>query len=105
MADNNTNRLEEVKNLIFGEDIEGYNSQIGEIKKLISENKADLTEKVTEVKNSLLEAIKNAEQTLNNKLETIQQAAQEELDKQKQDYVNKENLSATMSQIAEALKA
>lgn len=108
MEQNNTsqtNRLDEVKQLIFGQEIEHYNGQITELEGKINQNQEALLGKLEEVKTHLSQVISTTEQSMRERLQAIEKATQEELKRQNEANISKQQLSETLQKLSDALKA
>ena len=99
------NKLDEVKDLIFGPDIKNYNEQISELKAKIGENREEVMKKIEEVHSKLMEAIQNTENNLNERLAAVQKATEEELNKQKEAHVSKRAFNDALLKISDTLRA
>ncbi len=99
------NKLDEVKDLIFGPDIKIYNEKISELKSKIGENREEVMKKIEEVHGKLLEAIQNTEKNLNERLIAVQKATEEELNKQKEAHVSKRAFNDALLKISDSLRS
>ncbi|WP_027000353.1 hypothetical protein [Eisenibacter elegans] len=97
------NRLEEVKNLLFGQNIENYEEQIQQIQQNINQSQQVLLAKIEEVKNELLQALKETQTNMGERLKALEEAAQAELERQDKAHVSKQALSASLENISKTL--
>jgi uncharacterized protein YcbK (DUF882 family) len=101
--DTQYNRLDEVKKLIFGEEIKSYNNQLDGLKKQMENYRTEISVKVDEVKIELFNAVETLEQKLIEKINQVQVAAKQDLEAHRQAHVSRQSLSNVFEQISKSL--
>ncbi|MEM9982362.1 MAG: hypothetical protein AAF734_07690, partial [Bacteroidota bacterium] len=101
--DTQYNRLEEVKKLIFGEEIKAYTSELDNLKKQMESYRTEISVKIDEVKIELLKSIESLEQKLIERVAQFQSSAKQEIDIQKRNHVSKASLGNIFEEISKTL--
>lgn len=100
MDNTNTSQLDAVKDIIFGQNIKEYNEQIAKLEAQIQENQANVTKKIEDLKNNLMNAIATTEQNLIGRLEALKEASQQEFGRQDNAHLTQEDFSNALMDIA-----
>jgi len=101
----NPNKLDEVKNIIFGENIKEYDAQLNQLQSVLQQNRSEILNKMEEVRKHLMQTIQVTEQNLIERLKALQDAADEELKRQDKAHVSRQTLSETFNRLANSLEA
>lgn len=99
----NVNKLDEVKELIFGQNIKEYNEKLNLLQSNINDNKLELISKIDEVKSHLMQAIDATEKNMADRMTALHQALEQELNRQEKAHVSRQSMSDVMSKIANAI--
>ncbi|MCS6820982.1 MAG: hypothetical protein NZ551_03850 [Microscillaceae bacterium] len=97
------NKLEEVKNLIFGQEIKDYNEQLRQLRENVAKNRSELLAKVEEVKSHLAMAVQNTEQNLLARIRAVQEATDRELQRQDKAHISRKAFSEFLAKLSEQL--
>lgn len=96
-------KLDEIKKIIFGDEIEAYNSELKKLKTLVDNYRTEISVKIDEVKIEMLRSIEKAEERLLNQIQQIQVAMQQELQNQRQRQVSKSALKQLFDHMSNTL--
>ena len=106
-SDNNQNqtdqRLEAVKELLFGQNVQEYREEFKEIRDQISALDKQLGEKNEKLRSSLSDRIDKLERELNSQLSAMNESIQEKLKSMDDSKVDKKYLASLLTNIAKKL--
>lgn len=100
---NESTKLDEVRKLIFGEEIKTYNSEIDAIKRSLDNYRTEISVKIDEVKIEMLKSIESLEQKMLTRVADFQASARQELEMQRRNTVNRAALSNIFDEISKSL--
>jgi uncharacterized protein YcbK (DUF882 family) len=98
-----SSKLEEIKKIIFGEELETYNSELKKLKNLLDNYRTEMSVKIDEVKIEMLRSIEKSEERLLNQIQQVQAVMQQELQNQRQRQVSKSALKQIFDQMSNTL--
>lgn len=98
-----SSKLNEVKNIIFGDDIQDYDRQISLIRENLNNNRSEMLEKLEEVKNHLLGAIKQTEENLLERIDAVKNATNHELERQDKAHVSRQSFNSSLLKISDSI--
>jgi len=99
----NTNKLDEIKKIIFGEEIRTYNGEIENLRKTIESYRTEISVKIDEVKIELLKSIESVEGRLLDKVLSAQNALRQDLEQHRRNAVTKSTLGNIFEDISKTL--
>ncbi|NER12932.1 fructose 1,6-bisphosphatase [Leptobacterium flavescens] len=109
-TDNNTpqndasSKIEVIKNLIFGENIEAYNSEFDNLKNDILKKKKELESLVEEVKSDLNQTLDNLSTDINIRITELENSLEEKADNLDAAKVDKETLGKLLVDLGEKIR-
>ncbi|MCS6796137.1 MAG: hypothetical protein RMJ97_03725 [Raineya sp.] len=98
-----SSKLEEIKRIIFGEEIRTYNGEIENLRKTVENYRTQISVKVDEVKIELLKSIEAVEARLIEKIIATQNALRVELDQHRRNAIYKSTLGNIFEDISKTL--
>lgn len=98
-----SNKLDEIKKIIFGEEIRTYNGEIENLRKTIENYRTEISVKIDEVKLELLKSIESVESRLLDKVFAAQNALRQDLEQHRRNAVNKNTLGNIFEDISKTL--
>ncbi|GIV39885.1 MAG: hypothetical protein KatS3mg033_1685 [Thermonema sp.] len=102
-AQMSSSKLDEIKKIIFGEELETYNNELKKLKNLVESYRTEISVKIDEVKIEMLRSIEKSEERLLNQIQQVQAAMQQELQNQRQRQVSKSALKQIFDQMSNTL--
>jgi CHASE3 domain sensor protein len=96
-------RLDAIKNLIFGENIQQINQDFDSIKKMIDAKKAELEQTIEEVQTHLNAALDTMSTDLNIRITDIEKQLREDVYELNQNKVDKSQLGKLLIQLGEKI--
>lgn len=96
-------KLEEIKRIIFGEEIRSYNNEIENLRKTIETYRTQISVKVDEVKIELLKSIEAVEGRLLERVLAMQNALRQELEQHRRNAIYKNTLGNIFEDISKTL--
>lgn len=100
ITQNNISKIDTIKNLIFGEQIEAYELEFKSLKSDIETKRQELENYITEVRTALFQQVEQLDKDLDQKIIEINQT-NEKLQKEK---INKDILGSMLIEIGERIK-
>lgn len=94
-------KIETIKNLIFGENIEAYNSEFELLKKDIQKKKKVLEDLVEEVRQDLKTAIDNVSTDVNIRITELEDKIEDKIENLEADKVDKKMLGKLLMDLGE----
>lgn len=99
-----TSKIEAIKNLIFGENIEAYNSEFETVKKDIASKKQVLEDLIENTQKELHQAIDNLSTDINIRITELEDNLKEQTETLDTQKVDKETLGALLITMGEKIK-
>ncbi|RAV28038.1 fructose 1,6-bisphosphatase [Sinomicrobium soli] len=99
-----SSKIEAIKNLIFGENIQEYNSEFEAVKKDILQKKKELQHLLEETRAELMQTIDNLSTDLNIRITELENSLQEKAESLDQEKVDKSTLGKLLIQIGEKIR-
>ncbi len=97
------NKLDTIKEILFGEQIKDYSNSLAEMQQKIQSNKESVLEKLNEIKEKLTIQIEENFSKLNLQLTEFESKVEEELKKQDSSLVNKTEMSDLFNHLSKKL--
>ncbi len=97
-------KIEVIKNLIFGEQIEAYDAEFEKLKQDIIAKKKVLNELIEEVKTEVSQSIDNVSTDLNIRITEVEQNLGNKVEELQSEAVNKETLGKLLIDLGERIK-
>lgn len=98
-----TQRIEAIKNLIFGENIQQINQDFSEVKNLIDKRKEELENYILEVKTELYKTIDNLSTDLNIRITDLENNLNEKADELNHKKVDRNLLGTLLVSMGEKI--
>ncbi|MDX1905243.1 MAG: hypothetical protein SFU27_13900 [Thermonemataceae bacterium] len=98
-----SNKLDEIKKIIFGEEIRSYNGEIENLRKSIESYRTEISVKIDEVKIELLKSIESVESRVLEKVVSVKQNLNQELEQHRRNAVSKNSLGNIFEDISKTL--
>jgi uncharacterized protein YcbK (DUF882 family) len=102
-ASASTNKLDEIKKIIFGEEIRTYNGEIENLRKTVENYRTEISVKIDEVKIELLKSIETVETRLLEKVLVAQNALRQDLEQHRRNAISKNTLGNIFEDISKTL--
>ncbi len=99
-----TSKIEAIKNLIFGENIQEYNSEFETIKQEILQKKKELTKLVEEVRSELMQNVDNLSTDLNIRITELENSLNDKADDLNHTKVDRELLGDLLINLGEKIR-
>ncbi len=99
-----SSKIEAIKNLIFGENIQEYNSEFEAVKKDILQKKKELQQLLEETRTELMQSIDSLSTDLNIRITELENSLQEKAETLGQEKVDKSTLGKLLIQIGEKIR-
>jgi len=96
-------KIEVIKNLIFGENIQEYNSEFDKLKKEILEKKKALEELIEEVRTDLKTSIDDVSTDVNVRITDLEESLTQKIEAVDSDIVHREELGKLLIQLGEKI--
>ena len=96
-------KIEAIKNLIFGENIEQYESEFGTLKKEIDKKKELLQNYIDEVRNDLMQSIDSLSTDINIRITDLEDSINSKTDKLSETKVDKRLLGDLLINFGEKI--
>lgn len=98
-------KIEAIKNLIFGENIEQYDSEFDTLKKELQEKKEVLEKYIDEVRNELMQSIDALSTDVNIRITDLEDAVQAKTDALAEDKVDRKQLGKLLINLGEKISS
>lgn len=98
-------KIEAIKNLIFGENIQEYNHEFETLKSDMAAKRQELMEYVDDTRKELMTAIDNLSTDVNIRISDLEQALSEKAEALDHKKVNREDLGDMLIRMGENIKA
>lgn len=96
-----SSKIEAIKNLIFGENIQQYNSEFETLKKEIDDQKEKLENYIDEVRNELMQSIDSLSTDVNIRITDLEDALHAKTEALTEEKVDRKQLSKLLIQLGE----
>lgn len=97
-------KIEAIKQLIFGENIEQYDSEFHTLKQEIQDRKKELEDYIDQVRNELMQSIDSMTTDINIRITDLEDALNDKTDGADKAKVNKEELGDLLIKLGEKLR-
>lgn len=99
-----TSKIEAIKNLIFGENIQEYNTEFEAVKKDITQKKKELEALIEDTRTELMQTIDNLGTDVNIRITELENSLQDKADTLDQKKVDRSTLGKLLIQLGEKIK-
>lgn len=96
-------KIEAIKNLIFGENIEQYDSEFETLKKEIEEKREKLQNYIDEVRNELMQSIDSLSTDINIRITDLEDAINSKTDALTEEKVDRKELGDLLIKLGEKI--
>lgn len=100
-----TSKIEAIKNLIFGENIEQYDSEFDTIRKEIKSKKELLENYIDEVRNELMQSIDSLSTDVNIRITDLEDSLQAKTDALAEEKVSRKELGKLLKSLGEKISS
>jgi len=100
-----SSKIEAIKNLIFGENIEQYDSEFNTLKKEIQEKKEALESYIDEVRSEIMQSIDTLSTDVNIRITDLEDAVQAKTDALSEEKVDRKQLGKLLISLGEKISA
>ncbi len=98
-------KIEAIKNLIFGENIEQYDSQFDTIRKELKAKKEKLESYIDEVRNELMQSIDSLSTDVNIRITDLEDSLQSKAETMADDKLDRKELGKLLKSLGEKLSS
>ena len=98
-------KIEAIKNLIFGDNIEQYDSEFDTLKNDIQEKKKELEHLIDEVRNELMQSIDSLSTDVNIRITDLEDAMNEKTESLATNKVDKQQLGDLLIRLGENIRS
>lgn len=102
-SNDSSSKIEAIKNLIFGENIEQYDSEFETLKKEIDDKKNSLQSYIDEVRGELMQSIDSLSTDVNIRITDLEDSLNEKTESLSQEKVDKNTLSKMLIDLGEKI--
>lgn len=96
-------KIEAIKNLLFGDNIEQYDSEFDSVKKEIDKQKASLEEYIDQVRGELMQSIDSLSTDVNIRITDLEDAMNDKTDNLMEKKVDRKQLSKLLITLGEKI--
>ena len=100
-----TSKIDAIKNLIFGDNIEQYNSEFQSVKKEIDAQKGKLESYIDEVRNELMQSIDSLSTDVNIRITDLEDSLNAKTEALTEDKVDKKQLGKLLINLGEKISS
>lgn len=100
-----SSKIEAIKNLIFGENIEQYDSEFNTLKKEIQEKKEALESYIDEVRHELMQSIDSLSTDVNIRITDLEDSLQAKTEALSEEKVDRRELGKLLISLGEKISA
>lgn len=104
-ATDSVSKIEAIKNLIFGENIEQYDSEFDTIRKEIKSKKEALEQYIGEVRNELMQSIDSLSTDVNIRITDLEDSLQSKTDALSEEKVDRKQLGKLLINLGEKISS
>lgn len=101
----NQNKIEVVRDILFGQQIETYQNQIQQIQKQVQDNHHLLMQALEQTRQQLTQHLANIEKQAASKIQQVEQELQNSLKKHEETHVSKEQMAGILENLSKSLIA
>lgn len=99
------NKIEAIKELLFGQQIEVYQKQINQIQKQVQDNHHTLMNALEQTRQQLTQHLANIEKQAMSKIQQTEQDLLDTIKKHEETHVSKEQMAAILENLSKSLIA
>lgn len=97
-------KLNAVRELLFGQNVKEYRDEFDELKKLIKDHKKDFERENSDLKNDVLDRIDKMDEKFNNRLDDSIKSINDKLDKLNDDKADRKKMASVLHSLASQLE-
>jgi len=101
----NQNKIEAIKDILFGTQITAYQNQIEQIQKQVQDNHNTLIQALEQTRQQLTQHLANIEKQAFAKLQQVEQELQTAIKKHEETHVSKEQMAGILENLSKSLIA
>ncbi|SFB97377.1 hypothetical protein SAMN05421780_102144 [Flexibacter flexilis DSM 6793] len=90
-------KLDAIRDILFGQNIKQYDETFKQLENLITEGHDQIRQQIDQAATQLLQNLQQAESGLRGRIDAVEQTTLQELDRQDQTHVNKQQLVAMLN--------
>lgn len=105
IPEDSTSKIEAIKNLIFGENIEQYDNQFDTVRKEIKAKKEKLEQYIDEVRNELMQSIDSLSTDVNIRITDLEDSLQARTEALTEDKVDRKELGKLLRNLADKISS
>lgn len=99
------NKIDAIKDILFGQQIEIYQNQINQIQKQVQDNHHTLMQALEQTRQQLTQHLASIEKQAISKLSQVEQDVQNTLKKHEETHVSKEQMAGILENLSKSLIA
>ena len=99
-----SSKIEAIKELIFGENIQEYNSEFEKLKADLKEKRDELKKFIDETRDELMTSIDNLSTDVNIRITDLENALEDKVDRIDEQKVNRETLGSLLVELGNKIK-
>jgi len=103
--DQEQKKLNEIRNLLFGQNVQEYRSEFGELKSIIQENKSESEQSLAEFQSDVLQRLEQLENKINEAMMASNQSITQRLDELDDRKSDRKTIASILHQLASQLEA
>lgn len=100
-----SSKIEAIKNLIFGENIQQYNSEFETVKKELDQQKASLESYIDEVRGELMQAIDSLSTDVNIRITDLEDALTNKIDDLEEKKLDRKQMGKLLISLGEKISS
>ena len=104
-SEDSASKIEAIKNLIFGENIEQYDSEFETLKKELQKKKEELEKYIDDVRNELMQSIDTLSTDVNIRITDLEDAANARTDKLDEAKVDRKQLGKLLINLGQKISS
>lgn len=98
-------KLNAVRDLLFGQNVQEYRSEFDELRKIINDNREKSDKKSSDMKNDIFDRIDKLEEKLNHKLDDTSRSINERLDQLSDAKADRKKMANILHELANKLES
>jgi hypothetical protein len=98
-------KLNAVRDLLFGQNVKEYRGEFDELKKIIKEEKTENEHSVSDLKNDIIKRLDTLEEKLNRKIDDASKNLNERLDQINENKADRKKIASILHDLASKLEA
>ncbi|MFK7952783.1 MAG: hypothetical protein AB8B73_08025 [Ekhidna sp.] len=103
MSPQETDKLEAVRDLLFGQNVKEYRDEFKELKDLIQENRAEIDKSAADFRSDVLEKLESLDEKINKKIDDTSQEIKDQLNSLSEAKADRKKIANLLSDMAKQL--